>query len=209
MNYCSKYPLNDLFEEKIDNYEIVQFDSDELIIKEGQKLSYLYYLIEGKAKLFLTHENGSITLVNFIQAPSFIGEMELLGTLDCAKGVKALSKCICYRIDVNKYYDQMINDKKFLRKLCIFLSKKASDNTDNYSRNQSLPLNTRFSSFILMTQQDGIYREKHTETAQYLGVSYRHLLYVLADFVKKGYVEKTLQGYRIVNKEALIQMTLE
>ncbi|WP_420910178.1 helix-turn-helix domain-containing protein [Mammaliicoccus lentus] len=44
-----------------------------------------------------------------------------------------------------------------------------------------------------------MYDEKHTQVAQYLGVSYRHLLYVIADFVKKGYIEKEKSGYKILN----------
>lgn len=35
-----------------------------------------------------------------------------------------------------------------------------------------------------------MYREKHTEVSEFLGVTYRHLLYVLADFVKRGYLKK-------------------
>lgn len=48
-----------------------------------------------------------------------------------------------------------------------------------------------------------MYREKHTEAADFLGVTYRHLLYVLADFVKCGYLKKTEQGYLIQDLTAL------
>lgn len=61
----------------------------------------------------------------------------------------------------------------------------------------------RLANFILQTAADGCYRERHTEAAEYLGVTYRHLLYVLADFVKKGIVKKTPQGYRIENPQLL------
>ena len=58
-------------------------------------------------------------------------------------------------------------------------------------------------NFILTTSHNGIYREKHTEVAEYLGVTYRHLLYVLAKFVKSGILAKSEQGYVIKNKSAL------
>lgn len=70
-----------------------------------------------------------------------------------------------------------MNDTKFLRHLCIFLSQKAIGNK--------------------------LYREKHTEAADFLGVTYRHLLYVLADFVRCGYLKKTEQGYSIQDLTAL------
>ena len=46
-------------------------------------------------------------------------------------------------------------------------------------------------------------RERHTEAADFLGVTYRHLLYVLADFVKRGYLKKTEQGYYVQDLIAL------
>jgi CRP/FNR family putative post-exponential-phase nitrogen-starvation transcriptional regulator len=39
--------------------------------------------------------------------------------------------------------------------------------------------------------------------AEYLGVTYRHLLYVIARFVKQGILEKSKQGYTIKNESAL------
>ena len=48
-----------------------------------------------------------------------------------------------------------------------------------------------------------MYRETHTEAAEFLGVTYRHLLYMLAEFVKRGYLKKTKQGYLIQDVSAL------
>jgi CRP-like cAMP-binding protein len=67
-------------------------------------------------------------------------------------------------------------------------------------------LDTRLAHFILTTSPNGIYREKHTEVAEYLGVTYRHLLYVIAKFVKSGILEKSEQGYFIKNERALRKM---
>ena len=54
-----------------------------------------------------------------------------------------------------------------------------------------------------------MYREKHTEVSEYLGVTYRHLLYVLADFVKKGFLKKTPQGYEITDMNALQKLAAQ
>ncbi len=58
-------------------------------------------------------------------------------------------------------------------------------------------------NFILLTSCNKMYRERHTEVADFLGVTYRHLLYVLANFVKRGYLKKTEQGYYIQDLIAL------
>ena len=90
-----------------------------------------------------------------------------------------------------------------MRYLCLFLSHKAIGNTSNYTKNQAYPLEVRLANFILLTSCNQIYREKHTEAAEFLGVTYRHLLYVLAAFVKQGYLKKTEQGYYIQDLNAL------
>lgn len=202
--YYSRFPMNDYFGTDIQPFtRIVQFEPDDVILREGEEPEYLYYLIEGRAKLFLTHENGRISLVNFLSAPCFIGEMELLEAQKYANGVKAITICTCFAIQTRLCKTQLLQDTRFLRHICVFLGKKAISNTDNYSRNQSYPLDVRLAAFILTTANNGYYRERHTEAAEYLGVTYRHLLYVLADFVKKGLVKKTPQGYHIENQAVL------
>ena len=202
--YYNHFPLSNYFGFDICPYtSIVKFDSAENILYEGEKPDFLYYLISGRAKLFLSNENGRISLINFLNAPCFIGEMELLGAQEAANGVTAITLCTCYEIDINKCRDKILNDTKFLRYLCLFLSQKAIGNTYNYSQNQSYPLEVRLANFILLTSCNKMYRERHTEVADFLGVTYRHLLYVLANFVKRGYLKKTEQGYYIQDLIAL------
>lgn len=202
--YYNHYPLSDYFGFDIRPYtSIVKFDSAENLFWEGEKTDFLYYLISGRAKLFLSHENGRISLINFLDAPCFVGEMELLGAQEAANGVTAITPCVCYKIRIHECRDKILDDTKFLRSLCLFLSQKAIGNTYNYSKNQSYPLEVRLANFILHTSCNKWYREKHTEAAEFLGVTYRHLLYVLAGFVKSGYLKKTEKGYYIQDLKTL------
>ena len=98
---------------------------------------------------------------------------------------------------------QLLSDPVFLRGLCIQLSRRLQTNTTFLCKNTAYPLENRLAAFILLTETGGIYREKHTEVSEYLGVSYRHLLYVLAGFVRNGILEKTKSGYRIIDRARL------
>ena len=53
---------------------------------------------------------------------------------------------------------------------------------------------------ILNSQKERI---SGREIAEYLGVTYRHLLYVISDFVKQGILRKTAQGYQILRPDQL------
>lgn len=196
--------LQSIFDFDISPYVTIrEFQPDEFIIREGERPSYLYYLVDGRAKLFLSQENGKVSLINFLEGPCFIGEMELLDETRLPQGVKAISLCRCYQIDISECGEALLQDTKFLRYLCSFLSEKATQNTNNYMRNQSYPLKNRFAEFILKMSMNGYYREPHTEVAEFLGVTYRHLLYVLAGFVQEGILQKTNQGYLLTDEEKL------
>lgn len=208
--YINKFPINDIFNFDILPYiHLVQFNIGEFILNEGSTSEYLYYLIDGKAKLYLTHKNGKVSIINFIESPCFIGEMKLIGAQAESNGVQALTICHCFAISVMNCKDKLLNDIKFLKYLCVFLSKKAINNTNNYTKNQSYPLENRLASFILSTSNNLLYTEKHTEAAEFLGVSYRHLLYVLADFCKRGILHKEDCGYKIMDLNSLNKLVKE
>lgn len=203
-HYLNIHAFEELFGFDIRPYvSLVRFDPDDTILTEGSEPTHLYFMASGRAKLFITHKNGAVTLINFLEAPCFIGEMEMVNSQKACHGVTAISTCFCFSIDLSTCQELLLNDPRFLRNLCRFLSEKALIDVNNYSRNQAYPLKQKLASFILLTSNNGLYRERHTETAAYLGVTYRHLLYVLAEFVKEGILEKTSAGYRIVKLEEL------
>lgn len=199
---CFSFPVEEIV-------ELFYFESDDYITQEGEEPGYLYYLISGKVKLFLTLPNGKITLIDFFDAPCFIGEMELLGVYHQSRAVQALIPCTCLALPLNKCKHQLLKDVHFLRKMCTYLGTKNMRNVSSLAETKAFPLANRLAAFLLMAAPSGHYKEMHTNTAEYLGVSYRHLLYVMADFVDKDYLRKDRSGYQIINKEALIQLAEE
>ncbi|MCE5041192.1 transcriptional regulator YeiL [Mammaliicoccus sciuri] len=158
------------------------------IIQDTQKPEYLFYLVKGKTKLYEYMENGQVSLIDFFAPSSFIGEMELIDE---------------HVAPLNELKDTLLTDPVLLKNLLSYIAHKNMKNIRTSTRNQSYPLSKRLASFILVTEQNGKYEEKHTQVAQYLGVSYRHLLFVIADFVQKGYLAKENNSYNILNMDEL------
>lgn len=210
LNYINKSSIVDIFGFNITPYlQMFRFSAGEFILNEGGTSEYMYYLIEGRAKLYLTHKNGKVSIINFIEPPCFLGEMELIRTQSESNGVQALTDCCCLAIPLNDCKDKMLNDIKFLKYLCVFLSTKAINNSNNFTKNVSYPLENRLAAFILLTSNNSLYTEKHTEVSEFLGVSYRHLLYVLADFVKRGILKKEDGAYKINDLNSLNMLAKE
>ncbi|MGV3464465.1 MAG: transcriptional regulator YeiL [Heyndrickxia sp.] len=205
--YMDKYSIAHLFSFPVEGFmEVREYQRDEWIIQEGTRPSFLFYVIEGKAKIYVTHQNGKVSLINFINAHDYIGEMELVNEVYYTKGIQALSKTVCFALPIHHCRTQLMEDAKFLRELTKFLSVKATLMATKYSQSLAFPLENRLADFILQLADDGIYKEKHVTVCDYLGVSYRHLLHVLTQFCDKGYLQKEGRYYHIKQYHSLYKL---
>ncbi len=205
--YMEKYSIAYLFSLPVEEImEVHEYQRDEWIIQEGTRPNFLFYVIEGKAKIYVTHQNGKVSLINFINANDYIGEMELLNEVYYTKGIQASTKTICFALPISSCRTQLMEDAKFLRELTKFLSVKATLMATRYSQSLAYPLENRFADFILQLADDGIYKEKHVTVCDYLGVSYRHLLHVLTQFCEKGYLQKEGRYYQIKQYDSLYEL---
>ncbi|MDM5191032.1 transcriptional regulator YeiL [Bacillus sp. DX4.1] len=209
-NYVQAYNFQTLFSFDVLPYiELHSFQKKETICSEGEDFPYLYYLISGRAKIYMSHKNGKISLINFIQAPSFIGELGLIGVESVTKGIETIEPCICLALPLKDCRHLLLQDATFLQQLCKFIGEKTITRTESYAKNYSYPLENRLAAFILLTEQNNCYVEKHTEASEYLNVSYRHLLYVLNQFCQQNWLKKEGRAYCIQNRNQLKQLADE
>ncbi len=188
---------------------LLQMAAGDFIVKEGSQPVYLFYLVRGRAKLYATLPNGKVSLIDFFNAPCIIGEIELVDADHEPRAVQAIEECWCLALPIKQYRSLLLEDATFLRHLCVALSHKNYRNIVSLTQNQSFPLMNRLAAFILLTQNCDIYREKHTQAAEYMGVSYRHLLFVIAQLTHDDVLVKQKAGYIIKNKQQLITLARE
>lgn len=187
----------------MDAYQFVEvFEPGETIIQQGRKLDTLRYMISGKAKVSILHEDGNISIVHFVQPEEFLGELTFLDVEDKPKDVRAISQCIFLSVPMDFALRHLKSDAQFIYNMARIEGFKMHYRSVSKSKNQNYPLKNRLAAYILMSEHKGIYQEKHTETAAYLGVSYRHLLQVFSDFVGEGALSKSGRSYHI-NREIL------
>lgn len=209
-DYIKKYSFQNFFSFDIAPYiQVCEFEKGEFIFHEGSLPEYLFYMVEGKAKLYVTHQNGKRSLINFITSPSFIGEVELLNAQKYTRGIQTVTKTICFSLPYQDCKQKLFADSVFLRELCIFLGNKMARTTTRFSQTQAYPLENRLAAFILMSSDENFYKEKHTEISEYLGVSYRHLLYTFSQFCQSKIIKKSGKGYDIIDKKRLQELAQE
>lgn len=202
--------FRDWFGIPIEKYTtLYRFEPKEFLFQMGEDCPFLYFITRGQAKLYHPQANGKMALIDFFSAPCFVGEMELMEPQPMAGSVQAITRCWCVALPISQCRPLLMEDTLFLRRLCVFLSRKSILQGRSLAKNQAYPLKNRFASFILHTSPGGLYTERHTEASEYMGVSYRYLLLVLAGLVKDGVLEHTEEGYLIRNKETLRRLAKE
>lgn len=182
------------------------FTKGERLIRYNSGTDMLYILLEGKAKIYLLHEDGKQAIVHFVQAGELIGELSLLEVEERTKDVIAQTQCVCLAISLETSREQLLQDVLFLQQLSYYLAKKVLNRTERFSEGLNYPLINRLAAFILYTETDGFYHEKHTEVADYLGTSYRHLLYTFEQLREQQLLTKEKPGYRIQNRAKLVSL---
>ncbi len=193
---------NDVFGNLKSEIEVEVFDAKENIVHFNRTIRKLRYLIKGKAKITMVHEDGKQSIVHFVKPKEYIGELTFLGIEKQPKNVIAICECICLAIPLEQAKESLVNDVNFILQLSRYIGSKLLNRTWFNTKNQNYELKNRLAAYILMSENNGIYQERHTETAEFLGVSYRHLLFTLKSFVEEGLLEKRKKGYKI-NSPAL------
>lgn len=188
-------------EEILKNSFIFEFENNEFIHHEGTKIAYLFYILEGKGKILKTEENGKRLILQFIKSGDFIGELSLIKAEERAKDVLAIGETVCLGIPMAYAETVLLNDVAFLQDISRYIGEKLLFRMEHFAMNQAFELKYQLANLLLEVSVGDHYLEKHTEIAEYLGVSYRHLLHVFRLFKEQGLIEKQGKYYRIHRKE--------
>jgi len=198
----------DIFYGLKDHIIIEEYLEKENIIHFDEPVEKLLFLIEGKAKVTMVHEDGKRSIIRFLNPMELIGELSLIEVDDQPKDIEAVTSCICLSMPLELAKDVLLKDSKFLLRLSRYIGQKLLTGTWFQMKFQNYELKNRLAAYMLMSQNNGIYNEKHIETAEFLGVSYRHLLYTFKLFLEEGVIEKTTKGF-LLNLEELEILSMD
>lgn len=173
------------------------YEKNDYIVRFDKPVEHLFFMIEGRAKIYKIHENGKRSLLQFLTTGDFIGELSLLEVEDQVKDVQTIDRCICLALPYRRVKQELLDDNHFLKTIAKYLGKKVLLRVEHFSNNQNYELKHRLAAYMLQTEVAGIYQEKHTETAEFLGVSYRHLIYTFNEFQQLGLIKKQGKGYEL------------
>ncbi|GAA0079059.1 transcriptional regulator YeiL [Clostridium sp. CTA-5] len=213
--YIKKFNIDKLFVSDMKPFmELFLFKRNEYICKDGEKNKYIFFILKGKAKVYITLSNGKSLLNCFYSDFAIVGDIELIDLKNPATNVQAIEDTYCIGISLDNAREKLINDIKFLRYLCNSLGEKLNDFSKNSSINLLYPLENRLASYIYVTgervkTENGEvikFNENLTQISELLGTSYRHLLRTLKLFLMKEILIKNENYFEVINVEKLKEL---
>jgi CRP/FNR family transcriptional regulator, putaive post-exponential-phase nitrogen-starvation regulator len=190
------------------NYEIqlCEFDAGEYICHAGDEANYIYFFLEGKAKIYTITESGKSLLFSFYNEFEYVGDVELMMNEPMVANVECITKIYCFRISIVRYRQLLLEDNKLLRSIATKLASKLKNISSNSAKNLLYPLENRLAAYIISMNKELYFNENLVQTAELLGASYRHLLRCLKKFCENKYMEKLENGYYIINYNKLVEL---
>lgn len=224
-DYMKQYNMRGIFTEDMTPWmELLLYKKNEFIVKSGEHIPYLLFLIQGKAKVFTSLSNGKSLLLCFYQEFKVLGDLEVVDAIPAETNVQAIEDTCCVGISYPNVRKYLLEDTKFLRYVCSSLGGKLNRCSKNSSINLLYPLENRLASYIyatgerITTKSSGNvgmektlirFHENLTEIAELLGTSYRHLIRTLSDFCDKGLLKKEGSSYLVTEEKVLLELTAD
>lgn len=193
-NELQKYGLSDF---EAGDVRVLKFEKGQYLCRESFPMEYLLFMVNGKAKAFINVSNGKSLLLAFYAKSGILGDIELMTDGICTTNVQALTEVTCMGIPMKHCGERLRRNVTFMNFVGTHLARKLDRCARNGAINILLPLETRLCSYVLMTNEDGLFNENLTEVAELLGTSYRHLLRTFDSLRKDGILEKVARGYFI------------
>lgn len=172
------------------------------IFKAGEAISRCYFIRSGTVKIYIDHENGRRSILDFAGKENWIGELSIFSKEDFIKENKVVDDICCMEFDLLKIRELCKKDAGISFYFASYISNKLMMRSYRLSEFLNYSLEKRLASFILNHHKEGKYKISHTDVSEYMNISYRHVLFVMKKFCDEGILIRD-QGYSIADFEKL------
>lgn len=182
------------------------FAKDDNIYKINSKVNFCYLILSGIVKIYIDHDNGRRSILDFAGCNDWLGELSLFCNEADIKENRVLQEVKCLEFDLKSLRTLCKEDASVSFYFASYISNKLLSRSFRMSESLNYALNKKLATFILQYQQNGRYEIPHTDVAEYLNVSYRHVLYVMKQFRDLGILEKDNgKGFTITDFDKLME----
>lgn len=176
------------------------------IFHVDDKITRCYLILSGMVKIYIDHENGRRSILDFAGKGDWLGELSLFCCEDYIKENKVMDDAVCLEFELDQLKKVCKKEAEISFYFASYISNKLMIRSCRMSEYLNYSLEKRLASFILEYQQNGKYTIPHTDVSEYMNISYRHILFVIKKLCDDGILKKD-KGYRIMDYERLKEIS--
>lgn len=214
-----KKNYTDLLDPRFSEYllcDVVQFQSGETILQQGEELKHLYFLMRGKVKIYTTSIDGKRLIVAFNRPPQLFGDIEFIQQSDVLNTVEALGTVYALRFPL-AHAHYLRSQTAFNEYLLELISRKFYTKSLVLSFHLLHDAGTRFASYLTSISHDEygecvepfVSKQVLKEIAEFIGITGRHQNRLIQHYIQENLVQRSKDGLFIVNSSGLKQKAKE
>ncbi|MCR5595773.1 MAG: cyclic nucleotide-binding domain-containing protein [Lachnospiraceae bacterium] len=181
-----QFHIKDCFESMTGlNFELVNFSSDEYMVREGEGVDCIYFLLVGRVKLYACSVKRDFGII-FMNS-GLIGDSEFVTGRAATRSAQVVGDALCMKLSTRTSRHRLMSDRTFLRYLAQQLAEKLTlSETTPADAGAEMSTEERLYDYLKLSAEDGRITESLGTISQIMGVSYRHLIRMMNSLVDEG-----------------------
>ncbi|WP_379152594.1 Crp/Fnr family transcriptional regulator [Paenibacillus sp. sgz5001063] len=213
--YIAAHDLESILNEPLkEHMHLYSFEQGEHICSKGDPSEYLYILVKGKLKIYTTTPEGKTLIISFKTPLELIGDVEYIQNTERLNTVEAVSPVYMLGIEyrwLNRYGK---DHPPLLQFLLEIITQKFYRKSNFLSLNLMHPVEVRLASYLLSISFDEsdpnftgqLNTINLTDTANFIGTSYRHLNRIIQKLSLEGLIERSNGHILVKDRAGLIKL---
>jgi len=196
-------------------YPIVYFQKNSYIIRQGDSIEYVYFLLKGHCKRNTFTSKGDEIIYDFRSANSTINCFLGALTVYLPKAIHptnfiAQTKCVCYKLTKQEFVDFLFLHPSLFHDLLYLVMDRYSFLDQNFQSKQKQSTANRVCSLLAenLYEKDNAYYVKNyltnSEISRYLGCHRVTIVKIMKQLALENVLEKTPEGVLIKDIEQLL-----
>ena len=191
--------------------QLYRFYKGEMIYINGEEITNMYFVVDGKVKIYTNTMDDKRLILRFQKALAVIGDIEFIYNDPAMHSVEASSECLAISVPYRIIREKLGKNPDFLHYLLETVTQKFRSKTTSATLNLLYPVEVRFASYLLSVSNgysDPIFHEEMkdislVDISETIGTSYRHLNRVIQKLSQEGIIKRGKQGIQIIDMDKL------
>ena len=183
--------------------QVIEYQRNETIIRQGESLNYLYFFLEGKIKVVRILPSGRELIIFVRNVPSYIGEIEFMVNRPLVSSIVAMERSLVIRLSLWQHRDELMADSIFLHQISCQMADRLYLKDIQLPIDILYPVKERLAIYLMANEKNGYVSASLITISDAIGTSYRNLLRILDQFSKAGIIQRERKTIKIINEAEL------